>query len=323
MPMLNIPELAYANLDNLLCLEIQGAALPYGVKMGLYKIAREAEGQPLTLAAAKLLSRPPSHIGIVTGAAVPDHMPVGENDGPLGSIILAETLTRLEHQVTIYTDPPAAPPIESLIKNRGLEIPCVHLNLHDIEQQDVIAQNLDLAIGIERHGGNLKGNLYGITGLPRHPFRSNVDHLFTTMTVMGKSTLGIGDGGNEIGFGKVYDVLCKSMPEFNLKKKTKCGEGIFTVIPADVLMVGTSSNIGCYGVVAALALKYKNADLCHTAEAEHTIVAEGVELGLTDGGSGQIIEAIDGVPVIDNAAVVHLMEAVVRRALTGAKDRGF
>ena len=82
-------EAAYENLDRLSCLELQGAALPHGVKTGLYEAAREAEGRPLTLAAAELLDRPPAHIGIVTGAAVPDHMPAGENDGPLGAVVLA------------------------------------------------------------------------------------------------------------------------------------------------------------------------------------------------------------------------------------------
>jgi hypothetical protein len=321
--MASVIETACANLDHLLCLEIQGAALPYGVKTGLYAAAREAEGRPLTFAAAELLDRPPAHVGIVTGAAVPDHMPAGENDGPLGSVVLARALVRMGHRVSIYTDPPAAPPIESLIERTGIDVSTVHLGLHDAGQQDIIAAELDVAVAVERHGGNPNGNLYGVTGLPRHPFRSNVDHLFKAMTQKGKPTLGVGDGGNEVGFGKVYDVLCARMPEFNLKDKTECGGGIFTVIPADVLVVGTSSNLGCYGIVAALALKRGQADLCHTADEERAVVAYGVELGLTDGGSGQQIAAIDGVPVADNAAVVHLMEAVVRRALADPGDRGF
>ena len=318
-----VAELACANLDSLQCMEIQGAALPYGVKTGLYQAAREAEGRPLTLAAAELLNRPPGHIGIVTGAAVPDHMPVGENDGPLGSVVLARALFGIGHRVTIYTDPAAAPPIEGLVARYGIDVPTVHLGLRDPGQQDGIAAELDIAVAVERHGGNPNGNLYGVTGLPRHPFRANVDHLFRTMTAAGKSTLGIGDGGNEIGFGKVYDVLCARLPESNLKEKTECGGGIFTVVPADVLVVGTSSNIGCYGVVAALALVRDEPDLCHTAEEELALIEFGVTLGLTDGGSGKQIMAVDGVPAADNAAVVRLMQTVVRRALARPGDRGF
>ncbi len=318
-----IAEAAYLNLDRLSCLEIQGAALPHGVKTGLYEAAREAEGGPLALAGARLLDRPRSHVGIVTGAAVPDFMPVGENDGPLGSVVLGRALVRMGHRVSFYTDPPAAPPIEALAARYGLDAPTVHLGLHDTAQQDAIAAELDVAVAVERHGGNPHGNLYGVTGTPRHPFRSNVDHLFRTMTASGKPTLGVGDGGNEIGFGKVYDRLCARMPEYNLKEKTACGGGIFTVMPTDVLVVGTSSNIGCYGVVAALALMRGEPELCHTPEEERAITAYGVELGLTDGGSGTVIAAVDGVPVEDNAAVVHLMRAVVRRALAQSGDRGF
>ena len=316
-------EAAYANLDRLSCLELQGAALPHGVKTGLYEAAREAEGRPLTLAAAELLDRPPARIGIVTGAAVPDHMPAGENDGPLGAVVLARALAALGHRVSFYTDPPAAPPIEALAARCGLDAPTVHLGLHDTAQQEAIAAELDLAVAVERHGGNPHGNLYGVTGTPRHSFRANVDHLFRTMTESGRPTLGIGDGGNEIGFGRIYDALCERMPEFNLKEKTECGGGIFTVMPADVLVVGTSSNIGCYGVVAGLALRRGDPELCHTPEEERAIVEYGVELGLTDGGSGRVIAAVDGVPVEDNAAIVHLMRAVVRRALARPGDRGF
>jgi hypothetical protein len=49
----------------------------------------------------------------------------------------------------------------------------------------------------------------------------------------------------------------------------------------------------------------------------------GIGLGLTDGGTGKRIAAVDGTPVQDNAAVVTLMQALVAHALAQTEGRGF
>jgi hypothetical protein len=98
---------------------------------------------------------------------------------------------------------------------------------------------------------------------------------------------------------------------------------VYSVVPTDVLVVATSSNIGAYGVVAALALLREDLSICHTPEEEMALEYIGVGLGLTDGGSGQRIAAVDGVPMEDNAAIVRLMRSSVKRALQGTSDRGF
>ena len=56
-------------------------------------------------------------------------MPVGENDGPLGSSVLAAALTRSGHRLTIYTDPVCASPIEALVKRNGCAAQVVRLTL--------------------------------------------------------------------------------------------------------------------------------------------------------------------------------------------------
>lgn len=315
--------IAAENIDRLQCLEIQGRGLPRGVKGPLYDAVRAAHDKPLVLAAAEFLDRAPAHIGIVSGAAVPDHMPTGENDGPLGTAVLARTLTRIGHRVTVYTDPAAAGPFRVLIERYGLDVPVVELGLHDTAQQDAIAREIDIAVAIERLGGNVNGIIYGATGVSRQDFRCNVDHLFKAASELGKPTLSIGDGGNEIGFGKVHAVLTETMPDLNKADKTPCGGGIVSVVPTDVLVMATSSNLGCYGVCAALAVKRDDPALCHDAEEEVALEHIGVGLGLTDGGTGQRIAAVDGIPVMDNAAVVTLMRAIVARALTSDIERGF
>ncbi len=314
---------ACENIDRLQCMELQGRALPRGLKAALYGLARAVHDEPLVLAAARILSEGPRHIGIVTGAAVPNHMPVGENDGPYGAVVLAKALMRLGHWVSIYTDNPAAGPVKALIERLEIDVPIVELELNDLGQQEAIAEDVEVAVAIERLGGNPNGITYGATGVSRADFRCNVDHLFKTVSAQGKPTISIADGGNEIGFGKIYDALCERFPEYKLEEVTPCGGGVYSVVPTDVLVVATSSNIGAYGVVAALALLREDLSICHTPEEETAMEYIGVGLGLTDGGSGRRIAAVDGVPVEDNAAIVRLMRSSVERALQDTSERGF
>ena len=316
-------EIAADNIDKLINIEMRRTGLPRGKKWVLWEIARAVSPEPLVLAAARLLDRPPSEIAIVTGAAVPGHMPVGENDGPFGSVVLATALTRLGHKVTIYTDPEALPPIDMLLKRAGLRTEVLPLTLGDSAQQIDIAGQHDLFVAIERLGGNRNGHIYGVTGVSRSPHRANVDTIFRTAAVLGKPTLGIGDGGNEIGFGKVHAELERRLPDHTMASKTPCGGGVFSVVPTDVLAVGTSSNIGAYGVVAALALLRRDATLCHTSDEELALHHVGVGLGLVDGGGGERIPWCDGIPADANAALVRLMQNIVERTLEPPRIRTF
>lgn len=316
-------EIACDNIDKLINIEMRRKGMPRGKKWVLWEVARAVSPEPLVLAAARLLVRAPCDVAIVTGAAVPGHMPVGENDGPFGSVVLATALGRIGHKPTIYTDRDALPPIDMLAKRAGLDLPVVALTYGDDEQQKKVAHRHDLFIAIERLGGNRHGEIYGVTGVSRSAHRANVDTIFRTATQLGKPTLGIGDGGNEIGFGKVHAELERRLPEHTMAAKTPCGGGVFSVVPTDVLAVGTSSNIGAYGVVAALALLKGDPGLCHRPEEEIALHHVGVGLGLVDGGGGERIPWCDGIPADANAALVRLMQNIVERTLEQPRIRTF
>jgi hypothetical protein len=316
-------EIAADNIDKLINIEMRRSGMPRGKKWVLYEVAREVSPEPLVLAAARLLVRRPSDVAIVTGAAVPGHMPVGENDGPFGSVVLASVLTRIGHRVAIYTDPDPLPPIAMLARRAGLAIDVLPLGLGDTEQQKSIAGRHDLFVAIERLGGNRHGILYGVTGISRSAHRANVDAIFTTATGLGKPTLSIGDGGNEIGFGKVHAELEKRLPDHTMASVTPCGGGVFSVVPTDVLAVGSSSNIGAYGVVAAIALLQRDPSLCHTPDEEVALHHVGVGLGLVDGGGGERIPWCDGIPADASAAMVRLMQNIVERTLDPPRRRTF
>jgi D-glutamate cyclase len=316
-------DIALANIDRLQSLELQGAALPYGVKARLFEAAQSVHKGSMVDGAARILSGPPRVIGIVTGAQVPEKMPLGENDGPLGSVILAQALRKIGHTVNFYTDDAAAMPIEKLLNWLEVEAPVIRLERGNEDAQIEIANTLDVAVAVERLGGNPNGILYGATGVSRSDFRCNADTLFQKMSALGKASIGIADGGNEIGCGKIHEIISQTLSELNYCDRTPCGGGVFSVVPTDVLVIATTSNLGCAGIVAALALLQNDASLCHSAKDELRLIEKGVEIGLTDGGTGKVIAAVDGVDASDHAALVGLMQSIVQRALAGPEERGF
>lgn len=270
---------------------------------------------------AQLLA--PQRIGIVTGAAVPVHMPLGENDGPFGSVVLAGVLERIGHHVTIYTDPECAGPIRALLTRAGQATGLVELHRDDPGQQEKAALDCDTLIAVERLGGNPNGHIYGMTATARDGFRAKVDRMFLAHAGLGRLSLGVGDGGNEIGFGAVRNELVRLLPHINQADRTPCGGGVFSAVPTSRLVVGSTSNLAAYAVWAALALQRNDVSLCHTPEEELALHHVGVGLGLADGGGGGIIASTDGIPVEANAAIVLLMRSIVEGALLPAKSRAF
>jgi hypothetical protein len=316
-------DIAADNMDRLLAVEMRRRGRGRGFKWGLYTIAREHADGPLVLAAATALDRPACRVAIVTGAAVPVHMPAGENDGPFGATAMAASLTAIGHAVEIWTDPECAPSIEALLRWRGVAAKVGVLGMNDTAEQEEIARGNDVFVAIERLGGNINGHIHGISGVPRDPFRTKVDTIFRTATALGRTTIGIGDGGNEVGFGKIREALIARMPEHNQAAATPCGGGIYSALATDILVVGSTSNLASYGVLAALAMKRNDMSLCHDPEVEEAMHHVGVGLGLADGGGGGIIADCDGIPARANAAMVTLLNNIAGRYLDAPRQRGF
>ncbi len=315
--------IASDNIDKLICVEMRRPGLPRGFKWPLYEIARAKLSEPAVLAAARLLDRSPAAIGIVTGAAVPEHMPRGENDGPFGAAVLARALDAIGHRTTVFTDADCAGPIKSLLARYELATPVRAVALRDEAEQEAIVETCDLFVAIERLGGNVNGHLYGVTAVSRDAHRANFDHLFACARRRGVSTIGIGDGGNEIGFGGIHRELSENWPQHAAADRTPCGGGIFSVVETDVLVVASTSNIGAYGVVGALAMLRRDPSICHTPEEEVALHYIGVGLGLADGATGRVIPWCDGIPAESNAAVVRLIRNVVEQTLLEEQERNF
>jgi hypothetical protein len=108
----------------------------------------------------------------------------------------------------------------------------------------------------------------------------------------GLVTIGIGDGGNEIGMGKIpWAVICRNIPNGGL---------VACRVPTDHLIVCGVSNWGAYGLAAGVRLlrgASAETDL-FDLDREQALLEIMVEKGpLVDGVSGQPTVSVDGLPI--------------------------
>lgn len=316
-------QIAADNIDKLLAVEMRRRGIPRGFKWRIFEIARAAHDEPLCLAAARPLAGSPMRIALVTGAWLPDQMPVGESDGPYGTVTLAGALARIGHDVTVFSDPETTPPLAFLADHLGLDVAVEAVARGDASVNETIARDFDAIVAIERLGQNGNGNLYSMNAHPMSEYHHAFDGCFDTMRAAGKPAISITDGGNEIGYGKIRPALIEALPGLNLADKTVCGGGIVCATDCDALVVANSSNLGCTGVMAGLALLREDAGLCHDPDVELALHHVGVGLGLIDGGGGGAVAACDGIPAESCAALVHLVRHTVEQALEAPRERAF
>jgi hypothetical protein len=110
-------------------------------------------------------------------------------------------------------------------------------------------------------------------------------------------TVGVGDGGNEIGMGRVRARLVR---EGALMTR------IASVVSVDHLVVAGVSNWGAYGVVAQLG-RLTGQPLLHTPTDERTMIDACVSAGAVDGLTRRREPTVDALDADTHAAVVALL----------------
>ncbi|NWX96525.1 GLUCM protein, partial [Nothoprocta ornata] len=184
--------------------------------------------------------------------------PPEENDGPPGAFAIAAMLQALEKDVAIVTDQRAMnlnrKIMEEAVRLGILKRP-VPLLSYQKESTDsalmFLCENgnrgrprFDHLIAIERAGMAADGNYYNARKVNIKHLVDPIDELFlAAKTISGVATTGVGDGGNELGMGKVKDAV---------KKYIKNGDVIACDVEADFTIVAGVSNWGGYAIACAL-----------------------------------------------------------------------
>jgi D-glutamate cyclase len=136
--------------------------------------------------------------------------------------------------------------------------------------------------------------------------RARIDYLVEEATTSQIPTIGVGDGGNEIGMGAVAEAVHQYVPHGNI---------LCAKLATDVLLPAGVSNWGCYAIQAALAVMTGKPDLIHTAAMERRLVEAAANAGLVDGNTGKCEPTVDGLPIEVHAGIVELLAATAQRGL--------
>ena len=332
-----LTDIVCSSLDRLATVEMRISDYSRGVPAKLYDAARQAQGgRSLSQAAAELIldfARRGEPVFIVTGAGDPVYLPAGETDGPPGVVALAVAIATATGAVPVLlTETQFVDNLTATARAGGLalrdfsvaaKVPhgttVLPLSCGDdaAEQARHYIESMKptLVISIEKSGPAPDGKVYTASGTQvNDAYRAKAEFLFQFAREHHIPSLGIGDNGNEIGFGRIRDAVVTHKPR---------GEILGTTVETDVLFPVNVSNWGAYATAAALAFLTGRPDVMHTPEAERRLVEACVAANAVDGSTGRHILAVDGSPVEASMAVVTLMQTIVRNSLISGYVRPF
>ncbi len=337
-------EITCDSIDRIVSMEVRyGAGLPRGVIHRLHEAARGA-GKPLTWQAADALRqrvKPGDRVLVVTGAGSPPWLPRGETDGPLGAAAIARALeVGLGAKPVIIAEERNLGPLIAATEAAGLA--CVDAETLSRRTGCALAAAFPLGtepgraasaallgehapaavIFVEKGGPNSKGVFHSILGTGRGPEIMASAHLLAEHArEAGVLTIGIGDGGNEIGFGRIAEAV-RALQPYGRKCQCPCGAGVATVAECDILVVGGVSNWAAYGVAAALAGLLRNPDVLHDAATERRMLERCVQAGAMDGAIARLVPMVDGTSAGFQASMISMLREIVEASLKTVQ-RGF
>lgn len=187
-----------------------------------------------------------------------NHEPPEETDGPPGTIALAAFLQALDKGISMIVDRRALSLFQKLVEEaveQGvLKTPVPILTYQGgsagaaqaflCEERDPKSPRFDHLVAIERAGRAADGNYYNARKMNIKHLVDPIDDLFLeAQKIPGISSTGVGDGGNELGMGKVKEAV---------KSHIRNGDVIACDVEADFAVIAGVSNWGGYALACAL-----------------------------------------------------------------------
>ena len=205
-----------------------------------------------------------------------------ETDGPLGSTILCATLRSLGFNVSLLSDSFS----EQVVKASSFGNPVKIIN----NSSDI--SDIAFIVSVERPGrSSSTGDFRTMKARDISHCTAPIDLLFPIQGEKPKPylTIGIGDGGNEVGTGNISSEVTKYVP---------FGDQISTNICCDILIMSGVSNWGAIALAAGLVIESRCEKSARTfiewVNKQPEILSKMLEAGSFDGCSGKSEMSIDG-----------------------------
>jgi hypothetical protein len=249
--------------------------------------------------AAALILDHPGTVLIATGFFIPS-AGATETDGPPGAVALARALAVLGYRVEYVTDEFTAPLLRVLDDDRRIHQFPVADHAASRERAAALLADVrpDVLVAVERCGLTADGVYRNMRGADVSEYHAKVDYLFFDHPC----SVGIGDGGNEIGMGNLAPVIPLVAPVAGQPCATKTTS----------LVISSVSNWGAWGLVATIS-KARGRNLLPSVEEGRDLLAAAVEQGAVDGVNGRRGGSVDGFPAEENDRVLAEMHAWLAR----------
>ena len=258
-------------------------------------------------AAARFLLQHAGTVLIATGFYV-QRADAPETDGPPGALALGRALAALGNRVAYVSDAYTAPLLADLAPS-GTET--VDFPIADDAASHEVARDLldriepTALIAIERCALTHSGTYLNMRGQDISAHTARLDHLFRQHP----HTVGIGDGGNEIGMGNLAPRIpgVAALPDDPAVTRTTH------------LVIASVANWGAYGVLAALS-RLTSRNLLPRPVDESACIRRLVALGAVDGVTGVADCTVDSFNLSENAAVLERLNGLL--AAEGIRREG-
>ena len=249
--------------------------------------------------AARYVLDHPGDVIIVTGFYVL-MADKGETDGPPGAIAIGEALQALGRRVTYVSDAYTVPVLRAWAKDANIvDFPIAGVAESKVHAATILGRvKPSLLISIERCGRTKDDTYLNMRSRDISGQTARTDYLFDGSV----PSVGIGDGGNEIGMGNLEEIIAgvDTLPDLP------------TIATVDRLVIASVSNWGGYGLVAALSLLVGR-NLLPSVERETRVIEEMVSAGVVDGTTGDAVPTVDGFNTEQYAAQLARLHRLVDR----------